>query len=325
MAIMTVCGPILSEQAGVTLAHEHLLCDLWGIVQSYDAILDDEELAARELQDYRDLGGRLLVDVTSHGLGRNPEALRRISERTGVHVVMGTGWYRERLYPPYVYEMDANALAGLLINELSQGVDGTSIRAGVIGEIGTDRHHISPAEERVFRACARAQRRTGVAITTHTTHFGELALEQIALLREEGVPADRIVISHLGDRLDTKGLLAIAVQGVFLSIDNIGFEGDGYPSDSVRAKNVALLITEGHLHQVLLSSDICHKHHLRAYGGKGYGHVIRTFLPTLMEMGVSRDCIYRMTVANPASAFDSTEAEMAASEVQGVCGRNQTV
>src|SRR5438094_9077312 len=175
------------------------------------------------------------MDCTSGGLGRNPGALRRISKATGVHVVMGAAWYREEVYPPLVRELDTNSLANRIAEELSVGVDGTDVRAGVIGEIGTERKFITPSQERVFRAAARAQRRTGVAIVTHTTHFGELALEQIALLREEGVAPNRIVISHLGDSFDTRRLLAIAGVGVYLSVDNIGYKGDGYPGDDVRA------------------------------------------------------------------------------------------
>ena len=189
MAIVTVQGPIAASQAGYTLSHEHLLCDLWDLARSYDSILDDESLAIRELAEYSEAGGRTLIDATSCGLGRNPGALRRISEATGVQIVMGAGWYRECFYPAIVFEKDTNALADLIVSEVTQGAEGTDVRAGIIGEIGTERKHITPAQERVFRAAARAQRRTGACIMTHTTHFGELALEQIALLQEEGVPA----------------------------------------------------------------------------------------------------------------------------------------
>ncbi|MCW5977913.1 MAG: hypothetical protein KIT09_07535 [Bryobacteraceae bacterium] len=304
MAIITVRGPIPAEDAGYTLSHEHLLCDLWAFIQSYDVILDDEALAVREVELYRAAGGATIIDATNCGLGRNPRALRRISEATGVHVVMGSGWYRERVYPADVYERDANALADRIVNELTQGADGTGIRAGIIGEIGTERKHISPAQERVFRAAARAQRRTGACIMTHTTHFGELALEQIALLREEGVPAARIVISHLGDRHDTAGLVQIARKGVYLSVDNIGYAHNGYPGDDVRARNVCLLAAEGHLPQIVLSGDVCQKSHLTAYGGKGYAHVLRCFLPLLNSYGVDSSAIYEMTVANPARMLD---------------------
>ena len=305
---MTVRGPIDAGAAGYTLSHEHLLCDLWPMAHSYDAILHDETLAIAELNCFRDAGGRTLVDVTSGGLGRNPAALRRISEATGINIVMGAAWYREAVYPARVYELDTNALAQEIVRELLEGADGTDIRAGVIGEIGTERKYITPAQERVFRAAARAHIRTGAAVVTHTTHFGELALEQIALLREEGVAPDRIVISHLGDRMDPAPLLAIASQGVYLSIDNIGYSGDGYPGDEVRAANVRMLIAEGHLDRILLSGDVCLKTHLRAYGGKGYDHVPRCFLPLLREQGVADEHIHAMTVSNPARALDMPAA-----------------
>jgi phosphotriesterase-related protein len=235
--------------------------------------------------------------------------LRRIAEATGVHIIMGAGWYREDVYPPFVRELGTNGLAGRIVEELTLGVDGTAVRAGIIGEIGTERKFITPAQERVFRAAARAQRKTGAAIMTHTTHFGELALEQIALLREEGVPAERILISHLGDRHDTAPLLAIARQGVYLGIDNIGYGGDGYPDDSIRARNVVTLVREGYLDRVLLSGDVCLKTHLHAYGGKGYDHVPLQFLPLLRQHGLGEREIHAMTVANPARLLNGETGE----------------
>src|SRR5439155_26640097 len=132
------------------------------------------------------------------GIGRNPAGLQRLSEATGLHIVMGAGWYRERVYPKLITELSTNQLADRVIQEFREGVDGTGVCPGIIGEIGTERFYITPAEERVFRACARAQRQIGATITTHTTHFGDLALEQVALLTEEGVPPDRIIVGHLG-------------------------------------------------------------------------------------------------------------------------------
>jgi phosphotriesterase-related protein len=144
---------------------------------------------------------------------------------------------------------------------------------------------------------------------THTTHFGELALEQIALLQEEGVPAQRIVVSHLGDRHDTRDLLKIAQRGVFMSVDNIGYVGQGYPADEVRARNVGLLTGEGHLAQIVLSGDICQKTHLAAYGGKGYAHVPRRFVPLLHKNGVTEEATHQMTVVNPARMLDIAAVE----------------
>ena len=303
MKIVTVKGPIAPADAGFVLSHEHLLCDLWSIIRSYDGVLDDENLSIDELMKYREAGGGTVVEVSSIGLGRNPAGLRRISDATGIHVVMGSGWYREEGYPPYVYQLSTNELAQRIVEDLTNGVDGSEIRAGVIGEIGTERYHITPAQERVFRAAARAQKQTGASIWTHTTHFGELALEQIALLREEGVPAQRIVISHLGDRFGARHFRAIAEKGVFLGIDNIGYSGDGYPPDEVRARNIVELIAEGYEDQLLLSLDICMKQHLHSYGGKGYDYLQRKFLPLLAKVGVNEEKIAKMTVTNPARAL----------------------
>jgi phosphotriesterase-related protein len=303
VAIITVQGPISEKELGITMSHEHVLCDLWGLFKSYESILDDEELATQELLHYKQLGGKSLVDATSIGLGRNPVALQRIAKSTGLNLVMGSGWYRERVYPPYVLESSTNALADMIVRDITVGADGTNVRAGIIGEIGTERYHVSPAQERVFRASARAQRRTGVTIWTHTTYFGDLALDQITLLREEGVPSDRIVISHLGDHPSPRNLAKVADEGVFLSIDNIGYCGNGYGSDEWRARNIAYLVAEGHLNQILLSGDVCTKQHLKKYGGKGYGHVLSQFLPLLRNHGLSEEDICTMIETNPAKAL----------------------
>jgi predicted metal-dependent phosphotriesterase family hydrolase len=195
-----------------------------------------------------------------------------------------------------------DTLADRLVRELTVGVDGSDIRAGFIGEIGTERGHVSPAQERVFRAAARAHRRTGCPILTHTTHFGELALEQLDLLGEEGVSPERVIVSHLGDRVGIKSLLPIARRGAWLNIDNLGFVS-GYAPLEVRADNVAALCSEGLARQVMLSNDLCLIDQMSAFGGPGYDNVIRTFVPLLRERGVAETDIQTLLVANPARAF----------------------
>jgi phosphotriesterase-related protein len=303
---MTVRGPIQPADLGITLSHDHLIIDafkLFGEASgSYAWIMDDEDVAIAEVQRFKAAGGGAIADPTNIGIGRNPAALRRISEATGVHIVMGAGWYRERAYPPYVYEEMPDALAERLVQDLLVGVDGTDIRAGFIGEIGTERGHISPAQERVFRAAGRAHRRTGCPILTHTTHFGELALEQLDLLAEEGVPAERVIISHLGDRVGIKWWLPIARRGAWLSIDNLGFVS-GYAPLEVRADNVAALCREGLVGQIMLSNDLCLIDQMAAFGGPGYDNVIRNFVPLLRARRVSDADIQTLLVGNPARAF----------------------
>lgn len=302
--VMTVRGAVEPDQLGVTLSHDHVIIDAWEFFGKphYEVILDDEQIMAEELQLYRSAGGGAICDPTNIGIGRNPEALRRVSEASGVNIVMGAGWYREKVYPSYVYDTSTNGLADMLVREIVDGVDGSGIRPGVIGEIGTERGAFSPANERVFRAAARAHLRTGCPILTHTTHWGELALEQLDLLAEEGVDAQHVVISHLGDRRGISWWLPIAERGAWLSIDNLAFV-EGYAPVAFRADNVAALCAEGLAGQIMLSNDICALDQLATYGGVGYGNVLRNFLPLLRERGVSEDHIHQMLVENPRRAF----------------------
>jgi phosphotriesterase-related protein len=305
--IMTVLGPIAPEQLGVCMAHEHLIVDSWAMwqVPNYSLIVDDVNLVTEEVQAFRDAGGTSIIDVTTIGLGRDPEALRQISVATGVQVVMGTGWYRERSYPAYIQERSANELAAMMVAEIEEGIDGTGIRAGVIGEIGTERGHITPAQERVFRAAARAHLQTGAPITTHTTHWGELALEQLALLAEEGVDPRHVIIGHLGDRRGIDFFVPIAETGTFLGIDNIGYLD--YQKEERRAQNVIDLMAAGFRSQLLLSMDIATLDDLHWYGGKGFDYLLLTFIPLLRSLGATDEDLHALLVENPSRAFVFSE------------------
>jgi predicted metal-dependent phosphotriesterase family hydrolase len=299
VTIMTVLGPIEDDELGVTQPHEHLVINLYRTVAFWNyAAFEDEALTIEELGSFSAAGGRSIVETTTIGIGRDPEALRRISAASGINVVMGTGWYREPVYPDYIARSGVNELADRLVKDILEGVDGTGIRAGVIGEIGTEVDFFSPAQERVFRAAARAHRQTGVAISTHCQRTGRLGPEQVAILLEEGVAPDRIVIGHHGDKRHVEHELGLLEHGVYVQIDHVGFR-DLQP-DEQRARNVKALIDAGFGERVLISQDVCFPQHLEWFGGYGYGHLLRTFVPMLREAGVTQDQIDTILVANPA-------------------------
>ena len=303
--VSTVRGPILADELGITLAHDHILFDGWNMSsrwRDYDSILDDRALALAEVAQYARAGGRTICDPTTIGIGRNPTGLAWVSEESDVHIVMGSGWYRERVYPDYVLAESPNSLAERIIEEFKEGVDGTGVRPGFIGEIGTERYHITPAEERVFRAAARAQREIGCVIMTHTTNWGELAIEQIDLLEEEDVPPDRIIISHLGDRPGIEHLMSVAQRGVWMGVDNLGFSSE-YGSLETRADCVREMWEAGYGERIMLSNDVCQRSQLSFYGGHGYGNVLTNFVPLLRARGLKKAQIQQMLVASPAKAF----------------------
>ena len=264
-------------------------------------------MLADELRLYAAAGGSGLVDLTPPALGRNPAGLARLATASGLHIVMGAGWYRGEYHTDDVRTQSANDLADALVREFRDGVGETGVRPGILGELGTGRGAIRASEERAFRAAARAQREVGFSISTHTTHYGELAFEQIRLLREEGVPVERIVIGHLGERRGAADVLAIAETGVYVQIDHVGRRLEsGMISDEQRARNVAEVVRAGRVGQLTLSMDICANSQMHAHGGHGYDHLTRRFVPMLREAGVGEADVRTMLVDNPArgsSAF----------------------
>ena len=296
MNVNTVSGPIHVDELGITLTHEHLLIDLYRVTSIGDHLLDDPELAVQELAPFRALGGGSLVDLTSEGLRRDPLALRQISQRSGVHIIMGSGWYREPFYPPTIYTRSTNTLADYLVDEIENGVGGTGIRPGVLGEIGTEKDRFTPAMERVFRAVARAHCRTGLPIFTHAT-AGTLGLEQLDLLREEGVDLRWVVIGHADGRMDHNYHTAIARAGAYVGFDRIGRPLIGPPSRHIAA--LQSLADQGLLDHVLLSQNVSLKSHLHYYGGLGYDYILSDFVPLLRDAGFSQEQIDLLLIENP--------------------------
>ena len=293
---MSVRGPIEPAGLGRTQMHEHVVCVFDPSFRGLVHVLDDEEMLAAELGHFVAAGGSTIVDLTLPGIGRDVAALRRISERSGVNLIASTGLFRAPFYPAWLDGLTSDRLAQRFVAELHDGIDGTDIRAGVIGEIGTGRHGISPLEERVFRAAALAQRETGAAIMTHTW-YGALALAQLEVLRAEGADLTRVVIGHFGDRRDLDAQLRVLETGASIAYDHIGLEE--VQRDDVRAAAVADLVRRGFASQLVLSCDVSYKSRLHWHGGTGYDVLLTAFVPLLRDTGVEEDAIETMLVGNP--------------------------
>jgi phosphotriesterase-related protein len=303
MDVMTVTGPIAPDELGVVLPHEHVFIDL---VREYrgSGLLNDEELACAELRELRGAGGRTLVDLTTDEIGRDPAALRRVSEATGISIVMGCGHYRDPyLNRDWFDRTPVDAIAEEIVRDLTEGVGGSGVRAGIIGEIGADRGYISAAEERSFRAAARAHRRTGVTINTHAARW-PVGLAQLRLLAEEGVDPRRVIVGHT-DSVPVPGYqLDLVGQGAYVSFDSIG---TGSPYHTRRAAEYVLdLVRAGFGSQILLSHDICLHDHLRAAGGCGYAYLLTEFLPMLTAAGLDQAQVRALTTDNPRAALSGT-------------------
>ena len=297
--VLTVGGPLPPERIGFTLPHEHTGIYLWHIPGRWDywELAPDELTLADELGDFRRRGGSTLVDLTLDGVGRDPERLRRVMSRTGVQIVMGCGWYRGAYYPDEarIDRRTVEDLADELIGEFRDGVAGSGVRPGIIGEIGTDKPWVSAVEERVHRAAARASVATGMAITTHAI-LSPVGLAQLRLFEAEGVDPGRVVIGHADSYPVLDHYLAVLDRGANLEFDFIGHR---FGNEEAAEPRLVELIVRGYGTQLLLSQDVAHNSQLKANGGFGYTYLQQHFLPTLRTAAVGEGEIVQMTVDNP--------------------------
>ena len=312
--IRTVLGDIPAEPWGITNAHAHLVGKADATKPPFDST-DQAELVMTlndslpELQEFGDAGGFCLVDVTEMGMGRDPEALVRASEETGVHVVMGTGIYHDAHHPDAIADLDDVAIAELLVKEVTEGVGDTGIRAGIIGEQGTYTGPMTDREAVVFRASAMAAVETGVAVTTHT-YLGRNALDQIDVLTSQGLDPDRIVIGHLDDgEPDLDLIREIINRGAWAQFDTIGYEyytetlGVQMATDVVRAGKLRQLAEEELTDQVILASDLCRRRHLQAEGGPGLVHLVTGFRALAEAEGVPTEVLDQCMIDNAATVL----------------------
>jgi phosphotriesterase-related protein len=302
--IQTVLGPIEPGALGFTLPHEHTQIALWHVENRWDywQLTRDEPVILAELARFRSAGGSGLVDLTLPGVGRDPLWLRHLAETSGLHLVMGCGWYRTAYYPPetLIDRRSVDDLADELVREATDGAGDSGVRPGIIGEIGTDKPWLSPAEERVHRAVARAAQRTGLAISTHAV-MSDVGLAQLRVFEEEGADLARVVIGHADSYPVLQHYLAIIERGASLEFDFLGmsFTPTERHGEGRVVELLCELLARGHADRIFLSQDVCHDSQLKRYEGNGYVYLAETFLPRLRAAGVSNAEIDTMTVVNP--------------------------
>lgn len=296
MSIETVNGKVSIEELGMTYIHEHLRIDLSKEKKDTDTNFDDIGAVIEEMRTLKSKGVETIVEVTNIGMGRDIDVLKTIALQSGIKVIASTGFYKEPYLPEYVYDMNEKELSKILVDEITSGIEGTGVKAHMIGEIGSSQGTLKPAEGKVFRAAVRAHLETGNPISTHTT-LGTAALEQLSLFKEYKLNPSKVVIGHLDLKCDLDYHLRVADTGCFMAFDTIG--KTNYETDEKRAYHIKELIDRGHIGQIVLSQDITRKSHLTINGGIGYGHLIDNFIPLLIKIGLGEHHIKQMIISNP--------------------------
>lgn len=346
VAVETVQGAIPSDELGVTLVHEHLLVNMSPYFHpppaddprrqfianapmsaefqstlrndpfaSRDNLhLDDHAATVSELRALTDAGGQTVVDPTSVGMGRSPGGLRAISEASGVNVVMGTGLYIDPFWPHEHRMRSIEELMDSMLHDITNGADGSAIRAGVIGEIGVSRE-FTTNEERCLRAAARAQAAAGVPLFVHLPGWRRYGHQVLDIVAEEGGNLAATVLCHMNpSHHDSAYQRELTDRTAWLGYDMLGMDwyyadaDEQCPSDDEVAASVAELVDSGYQQHLLLSSDVFLKMMLLRYGGNGYAHTLNNFLPRLQRHGLTTSQLEDLIVTNPRRLFEAAAA-----------------
>jgi phosphotriesterase-related protein len=317
MHVPTVLGDIPVADLGFTLMHEHLLMINPEIEINLPEIWDEDAEVARArtaLAGLRRLGVATLVDLTVYGLGRNIARIRRIAEPGDVNVIVATGAYSMDELPRYFQRRGPgtqnggpDVLEATFVREITEGIAGTGIRAGIL-KCATDVRGVTPDVERVLRATARAHRRTGVPISTHTSALDFGGRDQQRIFREEGVDLGRVIVGHSGDSADLGYLTELMEAGSYLGMDRFGM--DNRLSTADRCAVVADLVRRGYAPRITLSHDAsCFADSWddsikrRTLPDWHHGFISQRVIPLLLELGVTEADVQQMMITNPADIF----------------------
>ena len=165
--------------------------------------------------------------------------------------------------------------------EITDGLDGTAIRGGVV-KFGTGYNTISDSEDKVMRAALDAHKETNAPLHAHT-ELGTLILEQIAIVKVEGVDPQRLTIAHVDRNPDPWVHRKATETGVFLCFNGISWVK--YHPESVLIDCILKLVVRGHERQILIGGDIARRTMYRNYGqgGLGLGYILQDWFPEFIE------------------------------------------
>jgi len=304
--IHTIKGPVEIDSLGLILPHEHLFTDLRGPqVADYargepSAVV---EVVEPHLAEASKAGVTTLVECSTVGVGRNLPVLRRLAEATSIHIIAPTGVYRDAYIPESLREISEHNLAELWTTELTEGIDGTSIRAGFI-KLAMSDDGPTALEIRNLKAAVEASQNTGAVIASHTIG-GKVARKEMDVLEEVGLDLHRFIWIHAQTEPDVSILEEAARRGAYVELDSVGAP---HQSQSELLETTIALIEAGFTDHLLLSHDAgwynpARPDGLPEDGFRGYTALARDFVPGLLKRGIKEEQVRLITVKNPANAF----------------------
>jgi len=315
--VETALGPVDITELGPTLMHEHIVTRSPGVHENWPHLFDRDAilaLAERKMADLHQRGIRAIVDLTTVDLGRDIDLIIDVARRSRVHVIVATGvwWMPQRYFT--VHGVDE--VAALFIRDITQGIGTSGVKAAII-KCATDTAGVTSVIENILRASARAQKATGVPISTHTWAAGRSGEAQQAIFAQEGVDLSRVIIGHSGDSDDLGYLRGLMERGSTIGMDRFGL--DHFLPTAKRVDVLARLCAEGYAGKMVLSHDAnCWTDMLSEDAKRRtrplwhYNHISDDILPALRKAGISEDQIEQMLARNPRAIFEARGSQRGA-------------
>lgn len=322
--VNTVGGPRDTSVLGSTLMHEHVFVSTPEIRNDYPDLswdgerLEKVKLAADKLRKAKASGIDTIVDLTVLGLNRDVKSIQVVLSQVDINIIAATGIYAYDHLPHYLQTRpprgpsDRDVMVDIFVRDISVGISDSGVRAAIL-KCTTDKPGVTPNNERVLRAVAKAHRETGVPISTHSDARLQNGRDQQRIFREEGVDLARVIIGHSGDTKDLDYLQEIMDEGSTIGCDRFGLYLPGALTFDDRVDVVVALCAKGYADRLVLSHDsICYDD----TRGTSFvaplkwqlTHVPADVIPALKERGVSDNQVHQMLVDNPKRIFDQTEA-----------------
>ena len=255
--IETVSGPVDEEQLGLTLPHEHIRSTSEAVRATFPHLYDEEaefDRAVAEFKEVADRGVKTVVEPTCMDLGRDVRLIQRVAEATGLQFVVCTGVYGSRytFLPQHFANREIDDLVDAFVHDIEEGIQGTDIKAAFL-KCAVDEPGITDDVEKVLRACARASRRTGRPIMSHSHPASGTGLKQMDVFDDEGVDPAKVVIAHTGDTDNLEYIEELLSRGCYIGMDRYGI--DLFLPIEPRNATVIELCKRGHAEKMMLSQD----------------------------------------------------------------------
>jgi len=297
--VQTVRGPVAGEDLGIVDYHEHLCFNApaWLLREDRDFTLNDVEKSAQELRAWHQAGGKTIIEMSAIDFGRDVHSVRKIAELVPeVNIIMITGFNKPYYCDAWVWKTPEADLIQLLVQDITEGIEGTDIKAGIV-KGGTGYNKVDAFGEKLLRVAARTHKETGVPIITHT-EGGTMGIEQVEIFLDEGVDPSCVCLSHMDRNPDFWIHKKICQMGAFLGYDCPGKAK--YGPDQMRIDLLKRLMEAGCGRQILLGNDLGRPSYWRSYGGgPGLDFILTRFLPRLRDEGLSEEVIQDLVVNNP--------------------------